>query len=175
MKKILLLCFILFLFYFYTLGKKEIIPEQSIRLRILANSNSKNDQNIKKEVSVAVQKDLYQILNHSKNIDESRKIILSNLPNLNQTIRSTLAQKNYSPLYSLEYGKHPFPVKEYKGVTYQAGEYESLLITLGKGEGDNWWCVLFPPLCLMEAEESKEVNQIEYDFFLNKLIKQWFK
>ena len=63
-----------------------------------------------------------------------------------------------------------FPEKEYKGTIYEEGEYESLLITLGSGEGNNWWCVLFPPLCLIEAEESEEV---EYSFFIKELFEKY--
>jgi len=60
--------------------------------------------------------------------------------------------------------------KEFNGITYEEGMYESLLVTLGEGKGDNWWCVLFPPLCLLEAEESDEV---EYKFFIQELIEKY--
>lgn len=65
-----------------------------------------------------------------------------------------------------------FPKKEYKGVTYPEGYYESVKVTLGEGLGDNWWCILFPPLCLIEAEESTEV---EYNFFVKEIIKKYFR
>ena len=67
-----------------------------------------------------------------------------------------------------EVGKDP--EKEYKGVKYKEGYYESWVITLGEGEGNNWWCVLFPPLCLVEAEEADEV---EYKFFIKELIDKY--
>lgn len=63
-----------------------------------------------------------------------------------------------------------FPEKEYKGVKYDEGYYESLVITLGEGKGKNWWCVLFPPLCLVEAEES---DKVEYKFFIKELIDKY--
>ena len=66
-----------------------------------------------------------------------------------------------------------FPQKEFKGVTYEEGYYESLVVTLGSGSGDNWWCVLFPPLCLLEAEES-EKDDVEYQFFVKELIDKYF-
>ena len=64
-----------------------------------------------------------------------------------------------------------FPSKEYKGIKYAAGEYQSLVVTLGNGLGDNWWCVLFPPLCLLEAEDSSDV---EYHSFVADMIEKYF-
>ena len=61
-----------------------------------------------------------------------------------------------------------------KSVTYKEGMYESLVITLGTGEGDNWWCVLFPPLCLVEADEST-VGDAEYTFFIKEIIDKYTK
>ena len=72
--------------------------------------------------------------------------------------------------YKINFGQNYFNKKKYKGITYEEGYYESLLIILGKGEGDNWWCVLFPPLCLIEAEES---DKVEYKFFIKELIEKY--
>ena len=68
---------------------------------------------------------------------------------------------------------HEFPEETYKGITYEAGKYESLLVTLGEGKGDNWWCVLFPPLCLMEAEETN-TDEVEYKSFIKEIIEKYF-
>ena len=59
-------------------------------------------------------------------------------------------------------------------MTYKEGNYESLVITLGEGMGKNWWCVLFPPICLLEAEEDQESSEVEYKFFLQELIDKYF-
>ena len=67
-----------------------------------------------------------------------------------------------------------FPKKKYKGITYKEGNYESLVITLGEGAGDNFWCVLFPPLCLIEADETSNDN-VEYKFFVKELIDKYLK
>lgn len=71
----------------------------------------------------------------------------------------------------LIFGFNYFPSKKYKGITYKDGYYESLVVTLGEGKGDNWWCVLFPPLCLLEAEESTDV---EYKSYVKELIDKYF-
>ena len=67
-------------------------------------------------------------------------------------------------------GLNYFPEKEFKGITYDEGYYESLVITIGEGKGDNWWCVLFPPLCMLEAEESTDV---EYKSFVKEIVDKY--
>ena len=65
------------------------------------------------------------------------------------------------------------PEKHYKGVTYKEGNYESLVVKLGEGKGENFWCVLFPPLCLLEAEESDK-DEVEYKSFIKEIIDKYF-
>ena len=73
--------------------------------------------------------------------------------------------------YKLIVDDNYFPKKVYKGVEYKEGLYESLVVTLGKGEGNNWWCVLFPPICMIEAEESSD---IEYTTMVKEVINKYF-
>lgn len=148
-----------------------MIPEEAIRLRIVANSDSEYDQQIKLEVASTVQNEIYNLLKDKKTIEESRNTIKENIPAIENAVEKVFKEKSYINTFNIKYGYNYFPEKEYKGVTYPKGEYESLLITLGKGEGKNWWCVLFPPLCLIEAEESDE---IEYKFFVQELIERYF-
>ncbi|MBD9085705.1 stage II sporulation protein R [bacterium] len=153
-----------------TKASANLIPDEAIRLRVLANSNSEYDQQIKLEIKDQIQIDLYNLLKDTKGIEEARKIIKKNIPNISSKVEKILEQENYQERFSIDFGSHYFPEKEFKGITYEEGYYESLLITLGKGEGNNWWCVLFPPLCLVEAEESDEV---EYKFFIKELIDKY--
>lgn len=148
------------------------IPDSAIRFRILANSNSPRDQKIKEDIRDKMQKELYSLLQNSKSIDDSRKIINSNMSNFDEILKDSMKDIEYS--YSIDYGMHYFPSKTYKGITYDEGNYESLLVTLGSGEGDNWWCVLFPPLCLLEAEESSDVKDVEYKSFIKEIIEKYF-
>ena len=152
---------------------KEIvkIPDSAIRFRILANSNSPRDQRIKEEVRDKMQKELYQLLENSKSTKQARNLIINNMDNFNSLLENEMKDKEYS--YTIDYGMHTFPEKTYKGITYEAGEYESLLVTLGEGSGDNWWCVLFPPLCVMEAEETN-TSKIEYKSFIKEIIEKYF-
>ena len=118
-----------------------------------------------------MQKELYQLLENSKSTKQARNLIINNMDNFNSLLENEMKDKEYS--YTIDYGMHTFPEKTYKGITYEAGEYESLLVTLGEGSGDNWWCVLFPPLCVMEAEETN-TSKIEYKSFIKEIIEKYF-
>lgn len=146
------------------------IPDEAIRFRVVANSDSKYDQSIKLKVKTEVEKELYNLLKDTKGIDEARNTINNNLDNIDNKVNSLLIKEKYNLGYNLNFGYNYFPEKEFNGVVYEEGMYESLLVTLGEGKGDNWWCVLFPPLCLLEAEESDEV---EYKLFIQELIEKY--
>ena len=148
----------------------KVIKDESIRLRILANSNTIEDQRIKMEVTKSVQKELYELLKDTKDVKEARTRILDNLDTIKKEVETTLQNNDTSLNYRVNYGKNYFPSKNYKGINYNAGEYESLLVSLNQGKGDNWWCILFPPLCLLEAEES---NDVEYKLLVKEIIEKY--
>ena len=75
--------------------------------------------------------------------------------------------------YKVNFGYNYFPQKKYKGVVYEEGMYESLVITIGEGKGDNWWCVLFPPLCMMESNDEN-IEEVEYKSFIKEIIDKYF-
>lgn len=147
-----------------------VIPENAIRMRVIPNSNSEYDQQIKAKVKEVLQTTTYELLKDTKGSEEAEKIIQANLSLIDNRINDLLVKENYNLGYEINFGLNYFPNKEFKGVTYKEGYYNSLLVTLGSGEGDNWWCVLFPPMCLIEAEESEEV---EYKFFIQELIEKY--
>ena len=173
MKKIIIfiLVFITLAFSYKNSQNNIKIPNSAIRFRVLANSNSPRDQKIKEEVRDRIQKELYDILSKSTSIEDAREKINNDMLNLNNIMKEEMENKEYS--YDIDYGMHYFPEKVYKGVKYNEGYYESLLITLGKGEGNNWGCVLFPPLCILEAEETN-TNEIKYKSFVKELIEKYF-
>ena len=150
-----------------------IIPDEAIRVRVVANSNSGSDQAIKQVVRSGIEKQITELLMDAENIDSARKILKDNLQDINETVEIILKKNNYSTTYEVDYGYNHFPEKKYKGVVYEDGYYESIVITLGSGEGDNWWCVLFPPLCLMEANQEN-IEEVEYKSFIKELIDKYF-
>ena len=171
MKKFIVIILIILMTFSYVKVIANKIPEEAIRIRVVANSNSDYDQKIKQKVSTYLKGEMYNLLKNTKDINQARDIISNNIEKIDNNIYSILKKENYNLGYSINFGNNYFPEKTYKGITYDEGYYESVLVTLGKGEGENWWCVLFPPLCLIEAEESEEV---EYKFFLQELIEKIF-
>ena len=172
-RNIILISFVLIILCSININASEnIIPDEAIRLRVIANSNIPYDQYIKIKVREKLQTKVYNLLNNIDNIKEARLIIISELKTLDDIVKEVLVEEKHFRKYDLTFGYNYFPKKEYKGIIYKEGYYESLLVTLGEGKGDNWWCVLFPPLCLIEAEEADEV---EYKFFVKEIITRIFK
>lgn len=151
-----------------------IIPEESIRIRIIPNSNNVKDQYLKRQVKANLEMDLQEDLKDSKNIETSRTIIKDNINKYEQTIETVLKNEKEHQKYAVDYGYHYFPEKIYKGVKYKEGSYESLLVTLGDAKGDNWWCVLFPPICSLE-EDSQTNEKIEYSFYVKEMFNKYIR
>ncbi len=174
-KTILVLCLILGTYIFIGVKAQELIeiPNEAIRIRIIANSNSEYDQEKKEELRKDIQVYMQDLLKESKTITDARKIINKNLDNIDKEVDNYLTKIEYDKEYNINFGLNYFPTKEYKGIKYNEGLYESLLITLGEGKGNNWWCVLFPPICLLEAEET-ETDEIEYKSFVKEIIEKYF-
>lgn len=154
-------------------SKNIIIPKEAIRLRVLANSNEEIDQKIKMKLSIELQKNISEILKDTKTVEEARNQIKNNIEILNMKVKEVLQKENYDKKFTITFGNTFFPEKKYNGVIYEQGYYESVLVTLGEGKGKNWWCVLFPPLCIMEANEN-ETGEVEYKFFVQELINKYF-
>lgn len=166
MKKVIIVLFLIVI-GLVCINEKEniLIPNDAIRFRVIANSDTPEDQSLKIEVKNDVEKELYNIIGDSKNINEARNKISNNIDKVDNIL------KKYNVSYDISYGNNYFPEKVYKGVTYKEGEYESVVITLGSGLGHNWWCVLFPPLCLLD--EQNNIDNIEYEFYASKLINKF--
>ena len=107
------------------------------------------------------------------NVEDARTIINGQLKQLEIDVEALFADNEYDKDIMINFGDNYFPEKDYKGVHYDEGAYESLVVTIGEGEGDNWWCVLFPPLCLLEAEDS-DTSDVEYQFFVTKMLDKIF-
>ena len=173
MKKCIILLMVIFVFYMFV-SKSVVngltIPDDALRIRIVPNSNSEFDQSVKRSVRDKLEITMYDLLKDAKSSEEASAIIKNNLELVDNDVKNVLSNNNYSLSYNINYGYNYFPKKEYKGVKYDEGYYQSLLVTLGKGEGDNWWCVLFPPLCLIEGEED---DAVEYKSIVEEVLKKY--
>lgn len=159
-----------------------LIPQESIRLRILADSDSPADQALKRRVRDAVIESMNGWVTGPQTLDQARATVAAHLPEIERMAAQMVRDAGFRYDVQVELGMVPFPAKVYGGKLYPAGDYEALRITLGRGLGQNWWCVLFPPLCFVdiasgetpedEGQEmvAEESPQVEYRFFLVDLI-----
>ncbi len=136
------------------------LANKVIRLHIIANSDSKVDQEIKLKVRDEIIKELSPMLVKATNIGESREIIFSNISNIEKIANDTL-KKYCDYTASATLTQSNFPTKNYNNISFPAGEYEALKVTIGKGKGKNWWCVMFPPLCFTNSSISFSDESIE--------------
>jgi stage II sporulation protein R len=166
MKKILYILSIIFLLItFINLKNNKTIQDDSIRFRIIANSNSIEDQNLKKLIKRELEINLFPLVENSKSIYETRNIIHQN----EELINSLLSKYNIE--YDINYGINFFPEKEYDDYKYKSGNYESLVIKLGEAKGNNWWCVMYPPLCLID-QNSNNKEEIEYKLYIKEILQK---
>jgi stage II sporulation protein R len=134
------------------------IPDEAIRLRILANSDMDKDQEVKRLVRDEVNKEITSWVENLTSLDDARNIIKSRLPELQQIAVDVVEREGMDQTVSIDFGPVQFPTKLYGQFLYPAGEYEAVLITLGEGEGANWWCVLYPPLCFLDFSSGNAVR-----------------
>jgi stage II sporulation protein R len=135
------------------------IPQDSIRLRIIANSDLPEDQALKRDVRDEINAYLGTKVDSLKTIDQARSVIQNDLPTLKNIVDHKIAEEGYQYSSQVELGKVPFPTKMYGQYVYPAGNYEALRVTIGEGVGQNWWCVLFPPLCFVDISNGDAVKK----------------
>ncbi|ODG91921.1 stage II sporulation protein R [Gottfriedia luciferensis] len=142
-----------------------VIPKKAVRLRILANSDSSEDQALKRKVRDEVNAQINTWVKDLTTFEEGQKVIKSHIPDLQKTVARVIKEEGSNQPFTITYSKKvKFPTKLYGSFLYPAGDYEAVLIKLGAGQGANWWCVLFPPLCFLDfsngdATLSKESLQ----------------
>ncbi|MBN6885029.1 stage II sporulation protein R [Cytobacillus horneckiae] len=135
-----------------------VIPSEAIRLRILANSDMEEDQAIKRKVRDEVNKHITEWVSDLTSIEEARTLIKSKLPEVQEIAERVVKEEGSNQSVKTDFNKVDFPTKLYGQFLYPAGEYEAILITLGDGDGANWWCVLFPPLCFLDFSNGVAVS-----------------
>ncbi len=164
-KVIFLIISIIVGFLVYHKNDEIIIPHDAIRIRIIANSNSFVDLQKKNNLKNEIAKDLYNYVLKAKSSNSAKEIIANNLDNIDKLVGSKTSD------YTIDFGKNYFPSKSYRGIIYDAGMYDSLVITLGSGLGDNWWCVLYPPLCMIA--DNIETSDVEYRSLVYDILNKY--
>ena len=151
------------------------IRDEIIRFHVRANSDSEEDQALKLKVRDKILKETKYLLKESKSIDETRSIMKNNLDNIKYIAQKVLEDEGENYNVNVTFGIERFPTRKYGNLVFPAGEYEALVVEIGEGKGQNWWCVMFPPLCfvditngtpahveedLMEVLSEEEINSL---------------
>ena len=140
-----------------------------LRLHIRANSNSVVDQNVKYEVKDMVTNFLTPYLVNVESKEDAIKIVENLKPVLIDKSQKILRGKGFNYSVNVKVNNEYFPARNYDNVTLDAGYYDAVIIELGEAVGDNWWCVMYPPLCFVNKNQnSMQIN------FKSKII-EWFK
>jgi len=142
-----------------TAKEAMVIPNEAIRLRILADSDLEKDQNIKRLIRDEVNKEITTWVQELTSIEAAREVIKSRLPEIQAIAERVVTAEGANQSVKTEFDKVQFPTKLYGKFLYPAGEYEAILITIGEGEGANWWCVLYPPLCFLDFSNGEATSE----------------
>ena len=149
-----------------------ISSQNVLRLHILANSDSETDQAIKLSVRDAIR----PLFEAQDSYDNARTFLLANGAVLQSAAEAVLKEQGAEYGVQLSLGTEEFPDRTYDGVLFPAGAYDALIVRLGKGEGHNWWCVLFPPLCIVsDTEKTVDLTTVKPQSLLYNTIKGWIK
>ncbi len=140
-----------------------------LRIHIRANSNSQQDQNVKYLVKNAVVDYLTPLLCNAKDKDAAKQIVIANKDGIQRVADSVLKQNVFYYTSNAVVKQEEFPTRTYEGLTLDSGVYEALIVNLGTGTGDNWWCVVYPPLCFVGGEATTG-NTIKYKSKLLEII-----
>ena len=132
------------------------IADSVVRLHVIANSNSAYDRNIKLKVRDEVINYLSPILKDAKSTKETKELILKNINGINETAKTVIIKNGGNYNVKSELKDISFPTKHYGDTAFPAGKYQSLQIVIGEGKGDNWWCVLYPQLCINNFTQKEE-------------------
>lgn len=135
----------------YSCGFGEDLENSVIRLHVLANSDSAEDQALKLRVRDRILKDGRELFKNAKSEEEARRILSENRDFLENSARDEIFSAGYDYPVAVNMGKYDFPMKVYENYAFPSGEYEAVRVEIGKAEGQNWWCVMFPPLCFVDG------------------------
>ncbi len=147
--------------------------EDFLRIHIRADGNSEAEQNVKYLVKDAVVEYLAPLVAACSDVAESKQIVKNNLPQIKKVVENVLKQNGFDCAVTLSVKKENFPARSYGEISLSPGVYDSLIVNLGSGKGDNWWCVIYPPLCFVGAQ-ANGTNAVRYRSKLLEIIREYF-
>ena len=149
------------------------LAESCIRIHIRANSNSEADQTVKLAVRDEITAYLQTALANCKDKSDAASVLSKERNNLIRIANNTLAANGFDYKSSIRIDNEYFPDRVYEDYTFPAGNYDAVVINLGSGNGDNWWCVAFPPLCFVPSTQGGE--KIVYKSWIKETLDKLFK
>lgn len=158
---ILFLIIISFVYIIHPMVEEKLARDYGdklIRFHIRANSDREEDQALKLKVRDEILDEMEEKFSHTKSLDESRDIIRANMNNMKSITERVIDNEGEKYKVDVSLGQDKFPTRKYGDLVLPAGDYETLLITIGEGKGQNWWCVMFPPLCFVDITHSIAYN-----------------
>lgn len=132
-------------------ARQRAIARQIIRLHVVANSDTTEDQELKMKVKETVVTYLRGEMQDAVSVDEARQAIVEHLPEIEEIAAEKIQDEGYAYAVEATLGESYFPVKEYGDLTFPAGDYEALQVRIGGSNGHNWWCVMYPALCFVDS------------------------
>lgn len=156
------------------------LSQDVFRLHILANSDSEADQSLKIKVRDEVLDFTEDLFNSANSKEEAESIISDNLQSISNVAYQTVLDNGYDYVVTAEITNMYFTTRYYEGYTLPSGMYDALRITIGEGEGHNWWCVMYPSICISSAEDKESMakealDDDEYNIVCNEQYQYKFK
>ena len=133
---------------------------QYLRIHIRANSNSYADQNVKYKVKDAVVEELIPLVSEIESFEEAKKVIEANFGFIESVADRVLEENDFAYKTHAKIDNEYFPTRTYEDVTLEEGNYDALILELGSGEGNNWWCIVFPAFCFTKTKNSDNIVYI---------------
>ncbi len=130
------------------------LSEKLIRLHVLANSNSEEDQALKFSVRDRILMEGKEIFRKASSPNDCQTLLLENIPYLESVAKDEIKKRGFSYDVKVSLGEYFFPMKTYNSFSLPAGNYSGVRVEIGKAEGQNWWCVMYPPLCFTDSALS---------------------
>lgn len=156
----------------FGLTNKTETNSEYLRIHIRANSNSEIDQKVKYEVKDAVVETMIPLLSNCKTKEEAETVISNNFAKIEDSANKILKKRGFSYISKARLATEEFPTRSYDGVVLEQGFYDALILDLGTGEGNNWWCVVYPPLCFLQSNPTGK--NVVYKSKLIEIIKSFF-
>lgn len=160
MKKIILCVSIIAVILVLIFATKPDEEKEYLRIHIRANSNASVDQEVKYKVKDEIVDVLIPLLSEVETFEEAKKVVSENFEKISSTADKVLEENGFAYKSSVRLAEEQFPTRQYGDLTLESGVYDALIVDLGSGEGNNWWCLVYPAFCFTNSKNSTNYEYI---------------